>query len=336
MVAAVVTVVAVRLIGRIDWAAVWRALQLLSWWQAPLLVALLLVRQTLNSLPLSLYVAGVSPYHAVLNDQVAFTIGTVAPYPTDLALRIAMFTSWGVPVAAGVAGSLLHKLTFWIVRYGAPVAGLAVLLARGGGLGLRLIDVGSIAFAIGLAVVLLLIMRSDALARAVGLRGGALVARFRSVEPQAWAASCVRFRADVAARFHRGFPRALAALVVMLAVDSLTVTLCLRFVGVSGADVPWPVVLAAYTLAFPLTVFPFAGIGVLDATVVASLTAVGGHGVEAPAVAAMIVWRVFNLGGPIVLGVGSIALWYRTTGSRTDLWSLIRGRGAPGGNLDGA
>lgn len=296
-------------------------------------MALLLVRQTLNSLPLSLYIPGVSPYHAVLNDQVGFTIGVVAPPPSDLALRTAMFGSWGVPLAAGVAGALLHKLTFWIIRFGVPVIGLVVLAVRGDELGPRLIDLASIAFAVALAVVLLLVMRSDALARTVGLRGGSLVARlrfvarFRRVDPEAWAESCLRFRRDVAARFHRGFARALAAMVGLLAVDALMLILCLRFVGVDRTEAPIGVVVAAYAIAYPLSLFPFAGIGLLDAAVLAAVTAAGGHAVEAPGVAALIVWRVFTLGGPILLGAASIVIWQSTSGKHLSVWRLLRDRG---------
>lgn len=329
----VVTITAVRLIGEVDWGEVWDAVEHLTWWQAPLLAALLLVRQTANSLPLSLYIAGVSPYRAVLNDQVGFTIGVVAPPPSDLALRTAMFSSWGVPIAAGVAGALLHKLTFWIVRFGVPVVGLAVLVVRGDELGLRLVDLASIAFAVGLAVVLLLVMRSDALARTVGLRGGSLVRRvrvvprFRKVDPQALGDSCVRFRTNVAARFHRGFPRAVAAMLGLLAVDALMLILCLRFVGIDRAEAPIGVVVAAYAIAYPLSLFPFAGIGLLDAAVLGAVTAAGGHVVEAPGVAALIVWRVFTLGGPILLGVASIVIWQSTSGQHASVWRLVRGRG---------
>ena len=187
-VVAVATVVGFGLIGRIEWTAVRHALRHLSWWQAPVLALLLLARQVLNSLPLALYIAGMSPYRAFLNDQVAVLIGTVAPPPSDLALRTAMFGSWRVPIAQGVAGVGLHKLTFYVVRYATPVLGFAILLARGDELGIRLLGLASIALSIGIAVVLLLVMRSDALARRVGRRGGRLMGRIRRVDPEAWAA----------------------------------------------------------------------------------------------------------------------------------------------------
>ena len=97
--ALVVVAVVIGLIGRVDWGEVRRALTHLSWWQFPVLLAVLLVRQVLNALPLSLYIPGVSAYRATQNDQVAILMSTVAPPPSDIALRMAMFSSWGVPVA---------------------------------------------------------------------------------------------------------------------------------------------------------------------------------------------------------------------------------------------
>ena len=54
------------------------------------------VRQVLNALPLALYIRGVSTYRATINDLGAILMSVVAPPPSDLALRVTMFTSWGV------------------------------------------------------------------------------------------------------------------------------------------------------------------------------------------------------------------------------------------------
>jgi putative heme transporter len=322
-VAAVVTVVAVRLIGQIDWGEVRRALQHLDWWQAPLLVVLLLLRQTLNALPLSLYIPGVSPYRAVLNDQVAILMSTVAPPPSDLALRTAMFSSWGVSVAKGMAGTVMNTLTYYIVRFSAPAAGLLILLVTGEELGVRTVDLLSIAVAAAIVVVLFLVMHSEALASTTGARAARAVRRFRPVDPDAWAATCVRFREDVAARFRYGFPRSLAALAGMLLVDVGMLLLCLRFVGLDSTDAPVTDVVAAYLVAYPLTLFPFYGIGLVDAVVLAAVCAAGGQDVEATAVAGLIVWRVFIVGGPLILGLASLGLWRHASGS-PDLKQLVR------------
>ena len=95
-VALVATYVVVRLVGRIDWAAVWDALSQLTWWQPIVLLAVVVVRQVLNALPLTFYIRGVSAYRATINDLGAILMSVVAPPPSDLALRVTMFTSWGV------------------------------------------------------------------------------------------------------------------------------------------------------------------------------------------------------------------------------------------------
>ncbi|MCL2542572.1 MAG: flippase-like domain-containing protein [Nocardioidaceae bacterium] len=326
VVAVVATVAIVRMIGAVDWTTVGHALRHLDWWQFPLLALLLVVRQSFNSMPLAFYVAGVTPYRAVINDQVAFLIGTAVPPPADVAMRVAMFSSWGVPVAAGLAGAMLHKLTFWIVRFGAPVVGIAILVARGDHLGLSLFDLASIGVALAILVGLLLIMRSDGLASGIGRSGGRVVRRFRSVDPEGWAVACVRFRADVSARFRSGFPRSIVMLLCMLVIDSTMVTLCMRFVGVPSSAVATASIVAGFAIAYPLSVFPFNGIGLIDAAVIGAVTLAGGHAVEAPAVAAMLVWRVFDLGGPMAFGAVSVLLWRRTTGSRMSLRQMLRSK----------
>ncbi|SFC57497.1 hypothetical protein SAMN04487968_10851 [Nocardioides terrae] len=315
VVAAVATVVAVRLIGQVDWAEVRRSLNRLDWWQGPVLIGLLLLRQVINALPLSLYIAGVTPYQATLNDQVAILMSTVAPPPSDLALRTAMFSSWGVSVARGMTGTLMNTVTYYIVRFSAPGVGLVILVLRGDAIGIRLVDLASLAVAAGIVAILLMVMHSEALAASIGTRAGRTARRFRDVDPAAWSAACIRFREDVAARFGYGFPRSLLALSGMLLVDVGMLILCLRFVGVGATEAPAIEVVAAYLIAYPLTLFPFYGLGLVDAVVLATVTAVGGHDVEATAVAGLIVWRIFIIGGPLLLGAASLVLWRRAAGS---------------------
>ena len=93
-----------------------------------MLVAVVIVRQVLNALPLAFYIRGVSAYKATLNDLGAILMSVVAPPPSDLALRVAMFTSWGVAAAKGLAGTLMNTLTFYVVRFSAPAVGFVLLL----------------------------------------------------------------------------------------------------------------------------------------------------------------------------------------------------------------
>lgn len=320
-VALVATLVIVRLVGRIDWAAVWDALSRLTWWQPIVLFAVVVCRQILNALPLKFYIRGVSAYHATINDLGAILMSVIAPPPSDLALRVTMFSSWGVPAAKGVAGTLMNTLTFYIVRFSAPAVGFALLLATGQPPGLRWLELLSIAVAVTILVGIRLVLRSEALARTIGARAGRLARRVRrTVDPDAWATACLTFRTDISATFQRGFPRSLLALTGMLATDILVLLLCLRFVGVYPSDVTLADVGIAYLFAYPLTLFPFSGIGLVDALILAALVEAGGLAIEPAAVAALVVWRVFTVGVPVLMGVGAVGLWRR---------SVERGRSDP-------
>ena len=309
----VAALIIVRLVGAIDWAEVWDALSHLSWWQPIVLLVVLVVRQVLNALPLALYIPGVSAYRATINDQGAILMSTVAPPPSDLALRMAMFNSWGVPTSKGLAGTVMNTLTFYIVRFAAPAVGFLLLAVTGRPPGPRWFELLSIAISVTILVGVLFVVRSDALARRVGTTAARLVRRVRKdVDPEAWAQACLGFRRDISARFRYGFPRSLVALVGMLVADLAILALCLRFVGVDRADVGLLAIAVAYLFAYPFTIFPFSGIGVVDALVLAGLVEAGGIEIEAACVAALIVWRVFTVAGPVLMGVGALAIWRRT------------------------
>lgn len=103
----------------------------------------------------------------------------------------------------------------------------------------------------------------------------------------------------------------------MLADELVLLVLCLRFVGVSSSDVGTVAIVIAYVFAFPLTIMPFSGIGIVDSIIIAAMVQAGGHAVEPSAIAALVIWRIFTLGVPALAGVGAIALWRRTSGRQT-------------------
>ena len=312
VVAGLVTVIVVRLIGRIDWAAVYDALRHLTWWQPFVLLAVVVVRQVLNALPLALYIPRVSALRATVNDLGAILMSAVAPPPSDLALRVGMFNSWGVPTVQAVAGTLMNTLTFYIVRFAAPLLGFVLLLAVDEPAGLRWLDLVFVAIAVAILVAVLLVVRSDQLAIRVGSFSGRMARKVRpSVDPDAWVRACVDFRVQISARFRYGFVRSLLALCGMLAADLTVLVLSLRFVGVSSSEVPLVYVAIAYLFAYPFTLFPFSGLGVVDALVLAAVVEAGGLEVEAAAVAALVVWRVFTVAVPILMGLGAVTAWRR-------------------------
>lgn len=87
--------IVIGLVGSVEWSQVGAALGRLSWTAIPLLIALLFVRQGFNAVPLSRFVAGLGWWRSVQNDVTANLIGTVAPPPGDVVIRVSMFRSWG-------------------------------------------------------------------------------------------------------------------------------------------------------------------------------------------------------------------------------------------------
>ena len=314
--AVAVAVAVLRILGAIAWEQVWAALGQLSWWHPLVLVVLLLLRQVLNASPLAFYISGISLYRATLNDLGASTMAAVAPPPGDIALRVAMFTSWGVHPSRAMAGAVMNSLTFFIVRFGAPLPGFVLLVIAGQQPGLRLLDVLSLLISAAILGGILLTVRTSTWASVLGHGAARVVRRVRpSVQPAAWARTCEAFRDDIAATFDTGFPRAVLATCAMVTTDLLVLTLCLRFVGVSAQEVTVLQVAVAFLFAYPLTLFPMQGAGVVDAVVLASLVEAAGSGVVEPAVAAMVIWRVFTIAGPFLLGLGAVYTWRRTTSS---------------------
>lgn len=166
----------------------------------------------------------------------------------------------------------------------------------------------------GALTAVLLVLRSGALARMLGTRADRAVRRERpSVDPEAWAEACLNFRADISATFRRGFPRSVFAYCRMLAADLLVLVLCLRFVGVGPEEASLADIAIAHAFDYyPFTLFPFSGLGVVDAVILASLVSTGDTALEAAVVAALIVWRVFTVLVPVLLGALAVATWRRT------------------------
>jgi hypothetical protein len=309
----------VGLVGRIDWSAVRDAIGAVSLWQFPILLAVLAVRQVLNATPLALFIEGLGLGRAVQNDQAATLTSTIAPPPADMVLRLAMFDSWGIPISHGLAGALMNILTFYATRFTVPVVGMVLVLGTAAPyhqIYTWTACVGAIV-AITLLAVLRAVLLREKTAIWVGTTGGRVVRRVRhSVDPEAWAAQAVDFRSHVLHRARRGLPVSLLLLIVMVVVDGVLLGVCLRCVGVGVDELPMLTVVGIFLLAYPLTLFPLAGVGILDATLLAAYVEIAGLPLEPDIVAGLVLYRVITLAVPMLFGLVSIAWWRRTSGQK--------------------
>ncbi len=305
--------VIIDLVGAIDWDAVRGGIEHLHVWQLTLLVALVILRQVLNALPLVFFIDGLSVFRAAASDQGSTLMSMIAPPTSDAVFRIAVMRSWGIDVERAVTGSTCNVLVFYIVRWIAPLFGVLLLAGVRFDTVYGLSAAGSLLIAVGIFVVALLVTRSRPFALRLGRRAGTIASRVRSsIDPDAWASSVADFQGQIADRFRAGLARSLPVLTVMLLVDASILLLAIRFVGITQDQLSWVEVVAAFLVAFPLTMFPIQGLGIFDATLVAALTSVGGVELEAGLVAALVTYRVVTIGTAALLGALFIVSWRHT------------------------
>jgi len=304
----------IDLVGQIDWDAVWQGIAHLEWWQLAVLVALVVVRQVLNAMPLVYFIDGLSPLRAAASDQGATLLSMVAPPTADSVFRIVVLRSWGIDIDRAAAGGTSNILVFYMARWIAPLLGVLLLLTVRFDGTYALVAAGSLVVAIAIFVGGLLVTRSRPLAERLGRLAGQVAHRFRSkVDPERWATSVAGFQGHIADRYRTGVALSIPTLIVKLLVDASIALLAIRFIGVGSDQLSAVEIVAAFLVVFPLTLFPFQGIGILDATLVAALTAVGGVELEAQLVAAMVTYRVVTLVVPGLLGLLFVLGWRHTT-----------------------
>ncbi len=309
---------ATTFLGAIDWSSVGQALARLTAWQVLALLLVLLVRQTLNALPLALFIRGLSATRALLNDLVASLTAVIAPPPGDLVARVAMFRAWGIDPVRGLAGATMNMVVFYVNRFAAPLIGLPVLAVLGSGTSQVAGAVVSIAIAVALTVLVSLAVRREQYAARLGRTAASIVRRVRSsVDPEAWVRSSTGFQQHIVTDYRRAFPRSLLALSAMVLSDACILLLAIRFVGVSAEAVPAYEVIGVFFLAYPLTLPPMMGLGIFDVVLLGAFMEVGGDVLEPELVAALTVWRAVTILGPVVLGGVVTLVWRRRLGEAT-------------------
>lgn len=322
LVATLLVVVGYTIIGlveRVDWGQAWDALGRITWWQLLALFGALLLRQTLNASPLSLFITGLPLPKAVVSDQACALMSMIAPPPSDMVLRLKFFASWGIELSRGLAGATMNVLAFYVNRLLVPTAGIVLLLLADGELQYLTLAVATLAAGLTLIVVMRTAVHDPKAAEKIGLTAGRWISKVRkSVVPAEWGAKFVEFRNHISDRFGYAFPRSLAMLFLMTLVDASIVLMALRFVDVPAAAVPTLLVFGAFLVWYPMTMTPMQGAGILDAILVAMFTARAGEPYEAAILAGLLIYRVVTLGGPALLGLVALLIWRQTLPQETD------------------
>jgi hypothetical protein len=308
--AAFVVIAVARTMHDLNLRAIALALGRLRWWEIAVLVAVLVLRQLLAALPLTIYVPGVSLWRAVVTDLTALTTAAFASAPGKIAARVAIFNSAGVPTGVALAGSVLNTLTMFVARFGIPVIGFLLAAVGGTYRPAQLIDIVSLVFAAALVVGMLMVASAEETAFRIGGWAGRIARRFTArVEPARWAESFTGFQQAVAGDLPRRLARAALVLGVMLMSELALLLLAFRFVGVTASDAGALAIATIFFFAYPLTMFPLQGAGVVDVAILLSLFGSGGGPAVDAATAGLLIWRALTVAGPYVLAGVAVGIW---------------------------
>ena len=299
-----------RFIGKISWSDVGEAVTSISIAELLALLGLLLLRQVLNSAPIHLFTPGLGVRRAVMSDLSANLAGTITPPPGDVVVRVAQFKTWGINPVDGMAGATLNMLIFYGARFAAPALGALVFCLHAFNGGRVVTGVVCLAIAVAIIGLLVAVLRSDAVAEKLAKRA-AEAAKIvgAKVDEDRWVAAVKDFRERIGRRLQRGLGVAIGFMLLAIVVDALILLAAVRFVGLGPDAAPWPVVVGSMLLAYPLTILPAFGLGVMDAVVIASVTDVISVDHESALVGAAMVWRTVTIFGTLALGTLAMAWW---------------------------
>ncbi|HEX2376274.1 MAG TPA: lysylphosphatidylglycerol synthase transmembrane domain-containing protein [Gaiellales bacterium] len=315
----VIAVVFVELLPRIaDYGDVWGVVARLS----PLEIAALATMTTINlatfAPPWMAAIPGLGYWNATVLTQVSTALSIAVPGgdAAGIAASYAMLRGWGfgrrtvavAVVVTGVGNQLVNVLL--------PLVALALLVTSGGSSPL-LLTAGLIGIAaiLGLTLAVVLVLRGERQARAVGERAQSLANHVLDLlhrpARQGWGDGLVQFRRETIDLVARRW----AALAGSLLLGHLTVfgvlMVALRATGVGADEVGWVEALAAWGLIRLLSAVPItpAGVGIVELGLSSALVGFGAH--NAQAVAAVLLYRALTVLPTLALGAILGVTWRR-------------------------
>lgn len=233
-----------------------------------------------------------------------------------IGVTVSMQRSWGYGVGEIALAGVISGIWNNFVKLGLPIIALGCLAATGEvGAGLATAAVVGTAVLTAAIVAFALILRSDRLARKIGLlaqRALAVPRRWLHKRPaEGWDAGAARFR-DRTIGLLRGRAIRITIVTVISHVSLFLVLLiALRDVGVSNDEVSWAKVLAAFAFVRLLSAVPVTpgGLGVVELGLTAALGAGLPDATQNQVAAAVLVYRFLTWFAPIPLGVVSWVFW---------------------------
>jgi uncharacterized membrane protein YbhN (UPF0104 family) len=297
---------------------VWRVIRGLSW-RADAVLVLLTVLNVVTYWPMLVAaMPGLTLGQAAVVCQSSTSVAMTVPAGGALAVGVSytMYTSWGftgTQVARSAMATFFANMGFKLVL---PVVVLGLLVLEGdsndGLLATALIGVGAF---IVCSAMLVLVFRNERIARWVGSFAERVATRLRAIIRRApvhgWNEKAAEFRRQMVGLLReRGLRLAAAEVASQLSVFAVLLA-SVRFVGIPNHAVTFAQTLAVFAfvrLASAMPIIP-GNVGLAELGYIGGLTFAGAQ--DAPAVAAVLVFRFLTYFLQIPLGGVTYLIWRR-------------------------
>jgi uncharacterized membrane protein YbhN (UPF0104 family) len=306
-----------------SYQSVWGTIEAMTWSQVLVLIAATAASLVTGWLAICAVLPAVRLREAAVVNLGSSAVANALPAGGALAMGVswAMLSSWGVSGADYALYTLVSGIWNVFARLGLPALAVLVLVTDGradaglvvsAAVGLGLLAAAAAGFG--------LLLRSAPVAERAD-RGLQRAARrcwrlARRTPPAGVAGSLLSFRGRAAGLLRKRAGRITAATAASQLALWLVLLACLRGAGLSQAEVPWQVSLAAFAFVRLITVLPITpgGLGVTELGLVGVLADGAGHAVTVRIIAAVLLFRALTYLLPIPLGAAAALAWRHAPG----------------------
>jgi uncharacterized membrane protein YbhN (UPF0104 family) len=260
---------------------------------------------------------------AFVVDQTSFTLSNAVPAGGPLAFGVEydMLESYGFGAGAAAGASAISLVFNFFASLGMPVVGVLALLAAGQVRWhyLLIAIVGGLVVGVSVAA-MTAVLRSEDDARRVGRRVdhrvNALTRRLLRGRTFDIAGKVLDFRSDVVGVLKTRWLALTGTTLLTQLISWWILYLAVRGLEHGHSGISWAESLAAYSFAVIVWSVPITagGLGTVDATLTAGLSAFGLNATQA--VAVDIVWRAATFVPQVLTGVLTFVWWRATAGRR--------------------
>ncbi|HJX08807.1 MAG TPA: lysylphosphatidylglycerol synthase transmembrane domain-containing protein [Actinomycetota bacterium] len=302
-----------------DYGAIWQAMKTLTPLEFWSLIVVMIFNLWTYWIANQAGLIGLGLWQSAVVTQTSTSVANTLPAGGALGIGVtaAMLNSWGF--TAGEITLFVGVTGIWNIfaKLGLPVIALALLVVSGH-VDPKLVTaavIGVITLAIAVAI-LVLVFRSEAIARRIGDFFGRVLSWFRKLFRKGPAEGVgdklVTFRREtiILAR-RRWFMLTWTTLLSQIAL-CVVLIMSLRHMGVSESELPAVEIFAVYAFSRLLSAIPITpgGVGVIDLGYIAGLTAFD-SAEKAQIVAAVLIFRLLTYGIQIPLGAFTYVIWRR-------------------------